>query len=62
MEPICVGNVDYKTSLFSSVSDCPADDKCGTSDIRLIHTLVYTGMADLSDTNRWWFNCVCVSE
>ena len=21
-----------------------------------------TGMADLSDTSRWWFNCVCVSE
>ena len=20
----------------------------------------YTGMADLSDTVRWWFNCVCV--
>ena len=18
-----------------------------------------TGMADLSDTSRWWFNCVC---
>ena len=23
---------------------------------------VYTGMADLSDTSHWWFNCVCVSE
>ena len=22
---------------------------------------VYTGMADLSDPSRWWFNCVCVS-
>ena len=22
----------------------------------------FTGMADLSDTSRWWFNCVWVSE
>ena len=21
---------------------------------------IYTGMADLSDTSRWWFNCECV--
>ena len=25
-------------------------------------TLPFTGMADLSDTSRWWFNCVWVSE
>ena len=23
--------------------------------------IIYTGMADLSDTSRWWFNCVSVS-
>ena len=22
----------------------------------------YTGMADFSDTSRWWFNCVSVCE
>ena len=26
-----------------------------------IYAYIYiTGMADLSDTSRWWFNCVCV--
>ena len=27
-----------------------------------LHIPIYTGMADLSDTSRWWFNCVSVSE
>ena len=26
----------------------------------LFMCIIYIGMADLSDTSRWWFNCVCV--
>ena len=61
--PICIG---VQTSiLLPSFSIIISGFHLPVSD-HLFHTLTilfYTGMADLSDTSRWWFDCVrvCVS-
>ena len=55
---------------YPSVSlafSCHTTLHCISSSFSMLHSslcvwLIYTGMADLSDTSRWWFNCVWVNE
>ena len=54
-----VVNDDDDADYDDYYADNAFDDD--TNDANINHNYL-TGTADLSDTNRWWFNCVSMSE